>query len=76
MTDPTVPATKQQDHHADLADEVARLRAEVEALRAERSGLGYSREADDPTPVSPARVPLHTGSVIADGVLVTDKEMR
>jgi hypothetical protein len=25
------------------------------------AGLGYSREADDPTPVSPARVPLHTG---------------
>jgi hypothetical protein len=23
--------------------------------------FGYSREPDDPTPVSPARVPLHTG---------------
>jgi hypothetical protein len=29
---------------------------------ADASGLTYSREvADDPTPVSPARVPLHTG---------------
>lgn len=35
------------------------------------TGLAYSRadEADDPTPVSPARVPLHTGAV-TDGGLV------
>jgi hypothetical protein len=42
---------------------------------ADDMGLAYSRadsDADDPTPVSPARVPLHTGSVVADGVLVTD----
>jgi hypothetical protein len=37
-------------------------------------GFGYSREADDdPTPVSPARVPLHTGSVVDGDVLITDK---
>lgn len=35
--------------------------------------FGYSREADDdPTPVSPARVPLHTGSVVDGDLLVTD----
>lgn len=28
---------------------------------ADASGMSYSREADDPTPVSPDRVPLHTG---------------
>lgn len=47
--------------------ELERLRAEVIALRAaaalqpdaDASGLGYSREADDPTPVSGARMPHH-----------------
>jgi hypothetical protein len=34
---------------------------EPEAAPADPSGLGYSREADDPTPVSPARVPAHVG---------------
>jgi hypothetical protein len=30
---------------------------------ADPTGLLHSREADDPTPVSPARVPLHTGGL-------------
>lgn len=35
------------------------------------TGLGYSREtdADDPTPVSPARVPLHTGAMTERGLV-------
>jgi hypothetical protein len=33
-------------------------------------GHGYSREADDVTPVSPARVPLHAGGV--EGVAAPD----
>lgn len=39
------------------------------------SGLDYTRadtEADDPTPVSPARVPLLTGSVVEGDELVVD----
>ena len=36
------------------------------------TGLGFSREADDPTPVSPARVPLHTGGVVEGGQLVDE----
>jgi hypothetical protein len=42
------------------------------------TGLSYSRadsDGDDPTPVSPARVPLHTGSVVDGGALVTDPEL-
>jgi hypothetical protein len=42
---------------------------------ADPTGLAYSRaddEADDPTPVSPARVPLHTGGVV-DGVGLVDE---
>lgn len=35
-------------------------------------GHGFSREADDPTPVSPARVPLHTGSVVEGDELIVD----
>jgi len=41
------------------------------------SGLGYTRadtDADDPTPVSPARVPLHTGGVVDGGELVDETE--
>jgi hypothetical protein len=34
-------------------------------------GLNHSREADDPTPVSPARVPAHIGAV-TDGGLVDE----
>lgn len=48
--------------------ELERLRAEVAELRA-GNGLDYSRtdsEPDDPTPVSPARAPLHVG-VVDDG---------
>lgn len=40
------------------------------------TGLGYSREADDPTPVSPERVPLHTGAVVDGGQLVDETEVR
>lgn len=39
------------------------------------TGLTYTRadtEDDDPRPVSPARVPLHTGSVVSGGRLVVD----
>jgi hypothetical protein len=39
------------------------------------TGLSYTRadtEADDPTPVSPGRVPLHTGAVIDGDELVVD----
>lgn len=36
-------------------------------------GYGYSREQDDPTPVSPARGgPVHTGGVVAGGQLVDE----
>lgn len=47
--------------------ELERLRAEVETLRADHAGQLYSRaddEADDPTPVSPARG-LHAGAVLS-----------
>jgi hypothetical protein len=36
------------------------------------TGLAYSRPADDPTPVSPAREPLHTGGVVDGGRLVDE----
>lgn len=39
---------------------------------ADPSGLSYSRavdEPDDPTPVSPARVPLHTGAMTDCGLV-------
>lgn len=59
--------------------ELARLRARIAELEGttdpDATGLTYTRadsEADDPTPVSPARVPLHTGSVVDGDVLVTD----
>jgi hypothetical protein len=71
---------------AEREAEVAKMRADVEALRASRSphgadetGLNYTRadsEPDDPTPVSPARVPLHTGSVVDGDVLVTDPAVQ
>lgn len=58
--------------HPDERDaELERLRAEVAALRS-GNGLAYFRadsEPDDPTPVSPARAPLHVG-VVNDGGLV------
>jgi hypothetical protein len=41
------------------------------------TGMGYSREADDPTPVSPARMPLHTGGMVGPvggGELVDETE--
>jgi hypothetical protein len=50
--------------------ELARLRARVAELEA-FDAHGFSREADDPTPASPARVQPHTGgfrsSILADG---------
>lgn len=51
--------------------ELERLRAKVAELEAAQ-GLDYSRtdgEPDDPTPVSPAGVPLHTGAVTDDGLV-------
>lgn len=33
------------------------------------TGLDYSREPDDPTPVSPARVPMHTDAVTESGLV-------
>jgi hypothetical protein len=42
---------------------------------AAREALSYSRadsEADDPAPVSPARVPMHTGAVVDGGQLVDE----
>jgi hypothetical protein len=45
---------------------------------ADPTGLAYTRVddgADDPTPVSPARVPLHTGGMTDDG-LVDETERR
>lgn len=37
-------------------------------------GFGYSREQDDPTPVSPARGVMHTGSIVAADELVHEGE--
>jgi len=71
----------------DALGELERLRAEVAELRSgaastkpDATGLGYSRtdgEPDDPTPVSPARVPLHTGGMVGPldgGELVDETE--
>jgi hypothetical protein len=67
-----------------LVGEVERLRGEVARLNAriakldeqatgDPTGLTYSREQDDPTPVSPARGgPVHTGGVVAGGQLVDE----
>jgi hypothetical protein len=54
--------------------ELEKLRAEVAALRAAQSGMAYTRAdtEDDPTPVSPGRVPLRTGSVVDGDQLVVD----
>jgi hypothetical protein len=53
--------------------EIEKLRARIAELEATTdTGHGFSREADDPTPVSPARVPLHTGSVVEGDELVVD----
>lgn len=43
---------------------------------ADPTGLAYTRAdtEDDPTPVSPARVPLHTGAVVDGGELVDETE--
>jgi hypothetical protein len=55
----------------DPAEEIARLRAEVAELKAKQTdatGLAYTRaddEPDDPTPVSPARVPMHTVNAVS-----------
>lgn len=77
-----------RDQKAQLAKrevEIERLRAEVTALRAaaalqpdaDPTGLDYTRadtDADDPTPVSPARVPLHAGGVVDGGQLVDESD--
>jgi hypothetical protein len=68
---------------AEREAELATLRAEVAALRAaaaltpdaDPTGLDYTRadsDEDDPTPVSPARVPLHVGRV--DSQLAADDQ--
>lgn len=41
----------------------------------DRLGLAYEREADDPTPVSGARVPPHFGGLVDDRGLVDDGEL-
>ena len=63
--------------------ELKELRQRVAELEAttdpDSTGLAYTRadsEPDDPTPVSPARVPLHTGSVVDGGELITDKAVQ
>jgi hypothetical protein len=43
--------------------------AEVLVEPAGPIGHDYSREPDDPTPVSPARVPLHTGAMTDCGLV-------
>lgn len=50
--------------------ELARLRAEIEKLRAQQSGLDYSRAADgdDPQKIG-QREPLHTGAVTEAGLV-------
>lgn len=48
---------------------------ESATLKTDASGMDYTRadsEPDDPTPVSPARVPLHTGGVVDGGQLVDE----
>lgn len=69
---PIAPVDKREVELKELRARVAELEATTDS---DATGLAYTRtdsEPDDPTPVSPARVPLHTGSVVADGVLVTD----
>jgi hypothetical protein len=56
------------DEMSDRDNELERLRARVAELEA-KDAHGFSREADDPTPVSPARVPLHTGAVTDEGLV-------
>ncbi len=44
----------------------------IGAIAADPTGLAYTRAddgPDDPTPVSPARVPMHTGAVTDDGLV-------
>lgn len=73
----------------DPDEEIARLRAENEALRADLdrahevaladpTGLTYGRgdEGGDPRPVSPARVPLHTGGMTDEGLVDETNEAQ
>ena len=76
---------------AEKEAELEKLRAEVAELRAAAApttpagtgpltsnGYDYTRadtDADDPTPVSPARVPLHTGAM-TDAGLVDETDAR
>ena len=55
-----------------LAEHIRNVVAAVDKVRAEPmdpTGLSYSREADDPTPVSGARVEMHTGAVTDEGLV-------
>jgi len=70
------------DKNAGEGDRLARIRNVVSAagrVRAERdadsTGLTYSREADDPTPVSGGRVEPHVGAV-TDAGLVDETEVQ
>lgn len=68
-------AAKLAEREAELENlraEVAELRAALPAAAlAGDTGLAYSRDADDPTPVSPARVEPHFGAM-TDGGLVDE----
>jgi hypothetical protein len=70
------------DLHRSDAEKVSEVRnALVAADRvpaaADPTGLDYTRadtDTDDPTPVSPARVPLHTGGLVDGGELVDETD--
>lgn len=57
----------------DTIDEATQLlQVHIADANADPTGLGFNREADDPTPVSPARVPLHEGAIVDGNQLVDE----
>lgn len=73
-TDWVLVAYRYPDGSLDSSHFLADALIPLEAV-ADFTGLTYTRtdsEPDDPTPVSPARVPPHTGSVVDGDVLITD----
>lgn len=69
-----VQVTHRTDDWAPIADLfLASADIPLEFLAGD-DGFGYSREPDDPTPVSPARGVVHTGSVVNGDELVLDDE--
>lgn len=52
----------------EVAENVRAALVAEKLVRGELTGMTYSREADDPTPVSPARMPLHAGAVTEQGL--------